>query len=108
MAHYFLDVHYERPLVDEIGEELADDDAAWHEATIIAGELFREIDGRFRPELEWRAGSEEPAEGAALRHPHPRRTAAAELPARPPYCCTPYTAGTTPETQQPTSEARRQ
>ncbi len=55
MAHYFFDVHYERPAtVDEIGEELTDDDAAWHEATIIAGELFREIDGRFRPELEWR------------------------------------------------------
>jgi uncharacterized protein DUF6894 len=54
MAHYFFDVHYERPLVDEIGEELADDDAAWHEATVIAGELFSEIDGRFRPEMEWR------------------------------------------------------
>jgi hypothetical protein len=54
MAHYFFDVHYERPIVDEIGEELADDDAAWREATIIAGELFCEIDRRFRPELEWR------------------------------------------------------
>jgi hypothetical protein len=54
MAHYFFDVHYERPIVDEIGEELADDDAAWREATIIAGELFSEIEGTLRPELEWR------------------------------------------------------
>jgi hypothetical protein len=28
---------------------LTDDEAAWHEATIIAGELFKDIDGNFQP-----------------------------------------------------------
>jgi hypothetical protein len=35
------------------GEELLDDNAAWHEATIIAGELFKDIDGKFQPGHEW-------------------------------------------------------
>jgi hypothetical protein len=36
------------------GEELPDDEAAWRMATSFAGELFKDIDGRFRPGQEWR------------------------------------------------------
>jgi hypothetical protein len=35
------------------GEELPSDEAAWHETTLIAGELFKDIDGKFRPAQEW-------------------------------------------------------
>ena len=39
--------------LDEIGEELPDDVTAWKEATIIARELFKDIDGKFKPGQEW-------------------------------------------------------
>ena len=53
MPRYFFNVHGTRARLDEEGEELAGDEAAWKEATIIAGELFKDIDGRFRPGQEW-------------------------------------------------------
>jgi hypothetical protein len=53
MPRYFFNIHGTRAGLDEEGEELADDEAAWKEATIIAGELFRDIDGKFRPGQEW-------------------------------------------------------
>ena len=53
MPRYFFNMHGIRPSIDEVGEELPDDEAAWHEATVIAGEIFRDIDGKFRPEQEW-------------------------------------------------------
>ncbi|KGT79494.1 hypothetical protein MA20_11365 [Bradyrhizobium japonicum] len=37
----------------DVGEELADDEAAWHEATIYADDIFKDVDGRFRPGQEW-------------------------------------------------------
>ena len=46
-------MHGVRPSVDEEGEELPDNETAWHEATIIAGEIFRDIDSRFRPGQNW-------------------------------------------------------
>jgi hypothetical protein len=39
--------------IDDIGEELADETAAWNEATLVAGELFKDIDGKFQPRQEW-------------------------------------------------------
>ena len=39
--------------LDEEGEELPNNDAAWNEATAIAGELFRNGDSEFRPGQEW-------------------------------------------------------
>ena len=54
MPRYFFNLHYQRPSFDTVGEDLPDDAAAWHEATMIAGELFRDVDGRFRPGHEWR------------------------------------------------------
>jgi hypothetical protein len=35
--------------IDEDGEELPDDKTAWKEATVIAGEMFRDIDGKLSP-----------------------------------------------------------
>jgi hypothetical protein len=50
---YFFNVHNVTSRLDEIGEELPDDVTAWKEATIIAGELFKDIDGKFKPGQEW-------------------------------------------------------
>lgn len=48
MPGYFFHVHEIEPSADRHGEELADDEAAWREATTFAGQLFKDIDGRFR------------------------------------------------------------
>ena len=53
MPRYFFNMHGVRPSQDEKGEELPDDEAAWHEATLVAGEIFKDIDGKFRPDQEW-------------------------------------------------------
>ena len=53
MPRYFFHTHGVRPSPDEMGEELRDDEAAWHEATLVAGEIFKDIDGKFRPDQEW-------------------------------------------------------
>jgi hypothetical protein len=45
--------HNVTPHPDDVGEELPDDATAWHEATIITGELFKDIDGKFQPGQEW-------------------------------------------------------
>ncbi len=54
MPRYFFDIFYGPSNVDVRGEELPDEHAAWKEATLIAGELFRNLDGKFQPEQEWR------------------------------------------------------
>ena len=51
-SRYFLNVHYQSSGSDKDGEELSNDGAAWLEATLIAGELFEDIDGKFRPGQE--------------------------------------------------------
>jgi hypothetical protein len=53
MARYFFNVRSEGSDPDMEGEELPNDEAAWREATLVAGELFKDIDGRFRPGQEW-------------------------------------------------------
>jgi hypothetical protein len=53
MPQYFFNVHGVRRSTDDVGEELPDDKVAWDEATIIAAELFRDIDGKFQPGQEW-------------------------------------------------------
>jgi hypothetical protein len=52
-AAIFVHVHGVRQGSDEVGDELPDDKTAWDEATIIAAELFRDIDGKFQPGQEW-------------------------------------------------------
>ena len=39
---------------DDEPQILANDEAAWHEATLVAGELFKDVDGKFRPGHEWK------------------------------------------------------
>jgi len=53
MPRYFFNLHHMRAGIDDHGEELRDDEAAWHEATKVAGEIFKDVDGKFRPGQEW-------------------------------------------------------
>jgi hypothetical protein len=53
MARYFFNVRNGGSSPDMEGEELPNNNAAWHEATLIAGELFKDIDGKFEPGHEW-------------------------------------------------------
>ena len=53
MPRYFFDVHQLPPGRDDIGEDLPSDEAAWHEATRFAGELFKDIDGKLKPGQDW-------------------------------------------------------
>jgi hypothetical protein len=53
MPRYFFNVHNAGTSVDESGEELPNNEAAWQQATRIAGELFKDMDGKFRPGQEW-------------------------------------------------------
>ena len=53
MPTYFFNVHNVEPSTDQHGTELPNDEAAWKEATAFAGELFKDIDGKFRPGQDW-------------------------------------------------------
>jgi hypothetical protein len=53
MPRYYFNVYNGTPDVDDEGAELQDDEAAWQQATTTAGELFKDIDGKFRPNQEW-------------------------------------------------------
>ncbi|WP_063694840.1 DUF6894 family protein [Bradyrhizobium stylosanthis] len=52
MPRYFFNVYSD----DDSVEDLRDDEAAWHQATIFAGEVLRDVDGRFRPGQQWSLG----------------------------------------------------
>jgi hypothetical protein len=52
MPRYFFNIKLPEAAEDEIGEELPSDEAAWKEATMVAGELFKDLDGKFRPGQE--------------------------------------------------------
>jgi hypothetical protein len=55
MARYFFNVQNGNDTyIDEIGDDLPDDHAAWSEATRSAGESLRDLDGRLQPGKEWR------------------------------------------------------
>jgi hypothetical protein len=41
------------PGTDDVGEELPNNEAAWRQATVVAGGIFKDIDGRFRPGQDW-------------------------------------------------------
>jgi hypothetical protein len=53
MARYFFNIHNGTSAPDVVGEELPNKEAAWQEATLVAGELFKDIDGKFRPGQKW-------------------------------------------------------
>lgn len=54
MPQYFFDVNGNGVPDSEEGEMLADDAGAWHEATLVAGEIFKDVDGKFKPGQEWK------------------------------------------------------
>jgi len=53
MPRYFFNLRHLHAGIDDQGEELRDDEAAWQEATKVAGEIFKDVDGKFRPGQEW-------------------------------------------------------
>ena len=53
MPTYFFNVHNLGPPLDPVAEELPHDDAAWEQATILAGEVFKDVDGNLQPGQEW-------------------------------------------------------
>jgi hypothetical protein len=54
MPRYFFHVHHDRTELDYEAEELPDNHAAWHEATVIAGQTLQSLDGKLQPGREWR------------------------------------------------------
>ena len=54
MPRYFFNVYYDRVELDEEGEELPDVRAAWREATVTAGQIIQDLDGKLRPGKNWR------------------------------------------------------
>jgi pyruvate kinase len=54
MPRYFFHIHHHTVEIDDVGELLADRHAAWHEATITAGQMLQSLDGNLTPERAWR------------------------------------------------------
>lgn len=54
MPKYFFHITHERTEIDEVGEELPDKHAAWKEATVTAGQILQGLDGRLKPDKDWR------------------------------------------------------
>ncbi|GIQ78334.1 hypothetical protein [Bradyrhizobium sp. RD5-C2] len=53
MPLYFFHVYHDGPSRDEVGENLADGHAAWREATAMAGEMLKDLDGSLKPGHDW-------------------------------------------------------
>ena len=49
MPMFFFNVHNGGSHNDTVGDELPDTSAAWEEATTIAGQLLRDLDGNLKP-----------------------------------------------------------
>jgi hypothetical protein len=54
MPLYHFNIYHDHVTIDDEGTELTDKDAAWKEATHIAGESIKDIDGKLRPGHDWR------------------------------------------------------
>lgn len=54
MPRYHFNIYHDRPYIDHEGEELPDKYAAWEEATKMAGEAIKDVDGRLLPDCVWR------------------------------------------------------
>ncbi|AHY49373.1 hypothetical protein JQ582_42335 [Bradyrhizobium japonicum] len=54
MPKYFFHITHEHTEIDDVGEELPDKHAAWKEATIAAGQMLQDMDGKLRPGHDWR------------------------------------------------------
>jgi hypothetical protein len=49
MPRYFFNVYHDKAELDREGEELPDMQAAWREATVTAGQIIQDLDGKLRP-----------------------------------------------------------
>jgi hypothetical protein len=54
MPRYFFNVYHDRAELDEEGEELPDVQAAWREATVTAGQIIQDLNGKLSPGKHWR------------------------------------------------------
>jgi hypothetical protein len=54
MPLYFFHIHHDTDRLDLKGEELPDMHAAWKEATVTAGKIIQNIDGKLRRGHDWR------------------------------------------------------
>jgi hypothetical protein len=54
MPRYYFDVDGLPPAMDAVEEDLRDDEHAWREATVFAGQMFKDVDGRLEPGQDWR------------------------------------------------------
>lgn len=68
MPKYYFNVHGVSPSVDDVGEDLLNDEAAWSQATVMAGDLFKDIDGNFRPGKQWTLEGNRRGDEAAIFH----------------------------------------
>ena len=53
MPTYYFKASDIAPSPDDVGEDLPNDEAAWHEATIVAVQIFKDLDGKLRPNQDW-------------------------------------------------------
>jgi hypothetical protein len=49
MPRYFFNIHHDTVHLDHEGEELPDKHAAWKEATVMAGKILQDLDGKLFP-----------------------------------------------------------
>ena len=55
MPRYYFHVYHKSSQTDQEGEELPGKEAAWKEATEMAGRMLQDIDGKLAPGAEpWR------------------------------------------------------
>jgi len=54
MPRFFFHIFHHGAEIDDVGEELVDRHAAWQEATVTAGQILQDLDGRLQPDREWR------------------------------------------------------
>ena len=54
MPKYYFHVYHDKVQIDDVGEELPDKNAAWREATVMAGQTLQGLDGKLQPDREWR------------------------------------------------------
>ena len=54
MPRYYFHVHDGKDILDQIGTELPNDEAAESAAIVSAGEMLKDLDGDFWKESSWR------------------------------------------------------
>lgn len=54
MPLYYFNVYHDQHYLDDVGTELPDKHAAWAEATRMAGDSIKDIDGKLRPGHDWK------------------------------------------------------